>query len=50
MNKVEIVKELIKNNADLEMRNKQDMSPLLLSIVRKKPELVKLLLEAGAKL
>ena len=50
MNKVEIVKELLKHKPNIELRNKQDISPLLTAIVRKKPILVRLLLENGAEL
>ena len=49
MNREEAVKALIEAKANLEIRNKQDMSPLLVAITRNKPRLVRILLEAGAQ-
>jgi len=45
-----VVKTLIKHGADLEARSMDGKTPLLTAILRNKHVIVKMLLEAGAKL
>ena len=49
-NKTEVVQTLMKHGADLEARCMDDKTPLLTAIFRNKHVIVKMLLEAGAKL
>lgn len=49
-NKLDVVKYLIKQGADMEVRSADDKTPLLTAISRNKPQIVKVLLENGAKL